>query len=134
MVFPLIWKNNFKPTSFTKNHSSSTQFPDKVDIYFAEEIQFGSILGPFTDPLFLDLHCSPILTGPKDGSKRQDIIDLLFPTVHNQSVNMSVSKFQYVGTPFSFKLPTVDTKCQVLNALWKKFSRGTWPGRFDSSM
>jgi hypothetical protein len=44
------------------------QFPAEVDTYFREEIHFGAMLGPFPDPPFLDLHCSPLMTASKDSN------------------------------------------------------------------
>jgi hypothetical protein len=46
-------------------------------------------------------------------------VDLSFPSPQQQSVNVSVSKTSYVGTPFKLKLPTIDNICQVINNLGK---------------
>jgi hypothetical protein len=59
------------------------------------------------------------MTAPKDGNKRRIIVDLSFNSGQTQAVNTTVSKTHYVGTPFSLKLPTVDSICQVLNVLGK---------------
>jgi hypothetical protein len=56
-----------------------------------------------------------------DGNKRRIIVDLSFTSGQSHAVNTTVSKFQYVGTPFSLKLPTVETICQVLNVVGKKY-------------
>jgi hypothetical protein len=121
--FPLdLEKSSFIPNLAVTNHGSATQFPTAVDTYFSEEISLGSIFGPFQDPPFADLHCSPLMTAPKDGTKRRKrriIVDLSFPSPHNQAVNISVSKNSYVGTPFHLKLPTTDHICQALNMLGK---------------
>jgi hypothetical protein len=113
--FPLdLEKSNFIPSSKIKNHSSSLQFPTEVNNYLSEEIKVGTILGPFRDLPFPDLHCSPLMTAPKECCKRRVIVDLSFPSIHEQSVNMSVSNSHYVGTPFNLKLPTIDAVSQVL--------------------
>jgi hypothetical protein len=118
--FPLdLDKSSFLPNLAVSNHGSALQFPAEVNNYFSEEIQFGSMLGPFSDPPFRDLHCSPLMTAPKDGNKRRIIVDLSFTSGLTHAVNTTVSKFQYVGTPFCLKLPTVETICQVLNVLGK---------------
>jgi hypothetical protein len=59
------------------------------------------------------------MTAPKDGSDRRVIVDLSFPSAQGHAVNMSVPLHSYVGTPFSLKLPSVDTICQVLNIVGK---------------
>jgi hypothetical protein len=59
------------------------------------------------------------MTAPKGGTGRRIIVDLSFPSPQQQSVNVSVSKTSYVGTPFKFKLPTIDNICQVLNNVGK---------------
>jgi hypothetical protein len=46
-------------------------------------------------------------------------VDLSFTSGQTQAVNTTVSKTHYVGMPFSLKLPTVDSICQVLNVLEK---------------
>jgi hypothetical protein len=60
------------------------------------------------------------MTDPKDGSDRRVIVDLSFSAAQRQAVNVSVSKFTYVGMPFSLKLQTVDIICQALNIVGQK--------------
>jgi hypothetical protein len=99
--FPLdLDKSSFLPNLAVTNHGSSLQFPAEVSTYFREEISFGSILGPFPDPPFPDLHCSPLMTAPNDGSRRWVIVDLSFPSPSGHAVNVSVNKNSYVRTPF----------------------------------
>jgi hypothetical protein len=51
--FPLdLDKPNFIPNSAVTNHGSALQFPAAVEKYLSEEINLGSILGPFEDPPF----------------------------------------------------------------------------------
>jgi hypothetical protein len=118
--FPLdLDKSNFLPNLAVVNHGSALQFPFEVQAYLDEEIKLGSILGPFEDPPFPDLHCRPLMTAPKDGNKRRIIVDLSYSSAQYHAVNTSVSKTSYVGTPFSLKLPTVDTICHALNLIGK---------------
>jgi hypothetical protein len=118
--FPLdLDKSNFLPNLAGSNHGSAIKFPAEVDKYFSEEISLGSILGPFEDSPFPDLHCSPLMTAPKDGNKCRIIVDLSYSSTKGCSVNSTVSKHSYVGTHFGLKLPTVDSICQVLNHLGK---------------
>jgi hypothetical protein len=105
--FPLdLDKSNFIPNSAVANHGSAIKFPAEVDNYFSEEIGLGSILGPFEDSPFPDLHCSPLMTAPKDGNKRRIIVDLSYSSSQGHSVNSTVLKNSYVGTHFGLKLPT----------------------------
>jgi hypothetical protein len=60
------------------------------------------------------------MTAPNEGNKRRIIVDLSFPSAQGHAVNLSVPSNSYVGTPFSLRLPTVDTICQVLNVVGKK--------------
>jgi hypothetical protein len=59
------------------------------------------------------------MTAPKDGDRRRIIVDLSLPSPQQCSVNLSVSKFSYVGTQLQLKLPTIDNICQVLNTVGK---------------
>jgi hypothetical protein len=59
------------------------------------------------------------MTAPKGGTGLRIIVDLYFSSPQQQSVNFSVSKTSYVGTPFKLKLPTIDNICQVLNNVGK---------------
>jgi hypothetical protein len=95
--FPLdLDKPNFIPNSAVSNHGSALQFPTEVENYLSEEIKLGSILGPFEDSPFPDLHCSPLTTAPKDGNKRRIIVDLSYPSAQGHAVNSTVSKTTYV--------------------------------------
>jgi hypothetical protein len=69
---------------------SAIKFLTEVDNLFSEETSLGAILGPFPDPPVGDLHCSPIMTAPKDWTKCRIIIDLSFPSPQNCSVKASV--------------------------------------------
>ena len=42
-------------------------FPQDVEAYIQEEIEFGAIMGPFSDLPFQELHISPFLTREKPG-------------------------------------------------------------------
>jgi hypothetical protein len=93
--FPLdLDKPSFIPNLAVTNHGSAIQFPAEVDNYFSEETHFGGILGPFPDLPFRDLHCSPLMTAPKDGNKRCIMVDLSFTSGQAHAVNTTVSKFQ----------------------------------------
>jgi hypothetical protein len=46
--------DKFILTLAVTNHGSAIHFPAQVNNYLSEEIQFGAILGPFSDPPFPD--------------------------------------------------------------------------------
>ena len=67
--FPLDFNRGSKLEKNTKNHRSAIMFPEDVEAYKQEEIDFGAIVGPFSDPPFQELHISPFLTREKPGGR-----------------------------------------------------------------
>ena len=79
-----------------KNHYSALQYQSAVNRYLDKERALGAILGPVRDRDKYLIHCSPLLTRPKDNnSKRRAILDLSFPP--GQSVNDLVDKQRFDG-------------------------------------
>ena len=82
--FPLSIKN---PQSLrnreVKNHFSALQHPMAIEEYLAKKRSHGAILGPIkatcSDDKHAVIHCSPLLTRPKDIDKRRVILDLSYP-------------------------------------------------------
>ena len=89
-----------------KNHISALQYPEAVDRYLAKELEAGTIIGPMLDINNFHIHCSPLLTRPKDMDKRRVILDLSFP--HGQSVNDNVNRFAFDNDAFTLKFPGID--------------------------
>ena len=110
--FPLDYDRNSVLQCNSKNHSSASEFPQDIEAYLKEEVQFGAILGPFhTDPIS-GCHKSPFMTREKPNSiHRRVIVDLSWPK--GFSVNTGVNKDSYLGTDFVLSLPTIDhiTSC-----------------------
>ena len=105
--FPLDFDRNSILESHSENHTSAKNYPQDVQTYLEEEIQYNAILGPFDKPPLDDLHTSPFMTREKANSaSRRVIIDLSFP--QGRSVNAGSAKDIYLGTPFALKLPTID--------------------------
>ena len=105
--FPLDFDRQCTLESHSDNHTSAKNYPQDVQAYLNEEIQYNAILGPFDEPPLDDLHTSPIMTREKSNStNRRVIIDLSFP--QGRSVNAGSAKDIYLGTPFALKLPTID--------------------------
>ena len=81
-----------------KNHFSALQHPAAIQEYLAKEQSYGAILGPVKnfghEIEHNTIHCSPLLTRPKDGDKRRVILDLSHP--HDLSVNDQVDRLALV--------------------------------------
>ena len=105
--FPLsINKGARLGNSSITNHFSARQFPNAIDQYLGKEIELGAIWGPFTPPMDLKIHCSPLMTRPKDLNKRRVILDLSYP--QGASVNDYVSKDRFDGYAFMLRFPSMD--------------------------
>ena len=93
-------------------------YPQDIQAYLDEEVQYKAILRPFQYPPIKDLYISLMMTREKPKAPhRRVIIDLSFP--FGQSVNSSISKDTYLGTPFLLKIPTIDTVTDQVKALGK---------------
>ena len=105
--FPLDFDRNSKLESHSENHASAKNYPQHVQAYLKEEMEYNAILGPFDQPPLNSIHTSPFMTREKSNStNRRVIIDLSFP--QGKSVNAGSAKDIYLGTPFVLKLPTID--------------------------
>ena len=80
------------------------------------EAECGAMLGPISQVNSSAFHCSPLLSHPKDGSKRRIILNLSHP--HGASVNDNVSKEAFNNNKFTLKFPTIDS---IINSV-KTFS------------
>ena len=49
--FPLDFDKNSKLSKSTENHKSALMFPGDIDQYLKEEIEFGAIVGRFSNLL-----------------------------------------------------------------------------------
>ena len=91
-------------SSQSPNHASATNFPDVIDAFLSTEIEHSATAGPFTcNPFPAPLRTSPLLTVPKDGTKRRVVLDLSFPL--GSSVNDGIPKDSYLDQPFHLSLP-----------------------------
>ena len=126
--FPLDFNGNSKLRKNIKNHMSAVAFPQDIEAYLQEEIQYGAIHGPFKEPPFGNLHTSPFMTRDKPGAPhRRVIIYLSFP--HGEAVNSNISKEPYLGTDFILTLPSIDT---ITNKV-RKFGKGSLLYKIDIS-
>ena len=114
--FPLDLDRKSVLKSQEDNHSPARLCPRDIKAYLDEEIQHGPILGPFVAPPLNNHHISPMMTREKpNASHHRVIIDLSFP--QGLSVNAGAVKDFYLDTPFTLKLPTIDTITNQVKAL-----------------
>ena len=110
--FPLDFDHSRSLDSTYENHASALRFPDHVKNYITTEMQYGAIVGPFSE-YPCPCHTSLFLTREKPNSdNRRVILDLIFPV--GQSVNDGVSKDKYLNTYFELNYLAVDT---IVNSL-----------------
>ena len=126
--FPLDFDKNSKLGKSTENHKSALMFPNDIDQYLKEEIEFGAIVGPFGEPPLTNFHTSPFMTREKPGGDhRRVIMDLSFP--HGLAVNSKINKDSYLGTNFILTLPSIDH----ITSKVKKLGRGSLVYKIDIS-
>ena len=93
-----------------KKHFSALRHPSAIQEYLDKEQSYGAILGPVRnfgqEVDHKQIHCSPLLTRPKDGNKHRVILDLSHP--HGLSVNNQVDRLAFDGSKFLLKFPSVD--------------------------
>ena len=90
-----------------KNHFSAIQHSKAITDYLTKEGNFGAILGPIQNVTDCPIHCSPLLTRPKDTGKRRVILDLSFPP--GQSLNDHIDRESFDASAFSLRFPSIDT-------------------------
>jgi hypothetical protein len=113
--FPLDVGEEFDPAHNVINHSSAIKFPEQVQKYIDEEVQYGALkIADVTK--FKFLHKSPLMLRPKEGKNRRIILHLSWPKNPGASVKACVPENRYLNTEFTLKLPTVDTICPIINA------------------
>ena len=126
--FPLDFNRKCDLECDKGNHKSALDFPGDVDAYIAEELEFGAILGPFSESPIPYSHSSPFMTRAKPNSdRRRVIIDLSWPL--GASVNAGIDKDSYLGSKFCLTFPTVDHITDEL----KKLGRGALLYKIDVS-
>ncbi|CAG2211665.1 unnamed protein product [Mytilus edulis] len=95
-------------SSFSRNHSGATDFPDDIAKYLKKESSYKAIVGPFkANPFSCPSALSPLNSVPKkDSTERRVIVDLSFP--EGEAVNSGIFKDRYLGDEISVSYPTVD--------------------------
>jgi hypothetical protein len=108
--FPLDMRMvDFTPCKDSKNHPSADNFFEHVRDYLQDELKQGAIIGPYNINEFDNIHISPLMSRPKDITKRRIIVDLSYPYSYGSSVNSVTSTETSLDISYTLKLPTVDT-------------------------
>ena len=98
-----------------KNHFSALIFKDEISSYFNKSIVNKAILGPFKSSPITDLCFSPLMTVPKEETKRRVIVDFSFPP--GKAINDGIPRTSYLEFETEFSLPSVSSMVDRLNSL-----------------
>ena len=112
---PIDCKRSYGITKFQKNHFSAVSFEKDVSEYFNKGVQSQALIGPFDQSPIPDLRFSPLMSVPKDDSKRRIIVDFSYPP--GKSINDGISKTTYLEFQVEFCLPSVESMVCRLNIL-----------------
>ena len=112
---PLDCSPGFGVKKIQKNHFSALCFKKEVSEYFNKGVQSQAILGPFKLSPIHDLCFSPVMSVPKEGSKRRVIVDFSFPP--GKAINDGIPRTTYLEFEVEFTLPTVLSMVNRLNDL-----------------
>ena len=112
---PLNCNKQFGVRKPQKNHFSAVSFKNAIDEYIVNNVKCQAMLGPFEMPPIPDLCFSPMMTVPKEVSKRRVIIDFSFPP--GKSINDGISRTSYLDFEVQFSLPSVQSMVTRLNAI-----------------
>ena len=100
-----------------KNHFSALSFKKEVSDFFSKSVESKAMLGPFKSSPIPDLCFSPLMTVPKDTSKRRVIVDFSFPP--GKAINDGIPKSTYLEFEAEFSLPSVKSMVDRINSLGK---------------
>ena len=104
------------------NHRSALDFPEEKTSHIHEEIEQGTLLGPFHgNPFSSQAIVSRLSTREKrDSTDRRVIMDLSFPP--GQSVNDKIQKGTYLGKECELTYPSVDGLLELVIKMGKDVS------------
>ena len=117
--FKYGWPLNAQDTEIReevpKNQAGVKENREEVRKYLQEEIDRGSVIGPFhTNPFGNEARFSPLDTrAKKDSEEVRIILNLSYP-FEKGSVNASIDKEQYMGEEMTLKYPTPDDLAKII--------------------
>ena len=112
---PLDCKPTYGSKEHVKNHQSAKCFKGAINEYLAKASKSQAILGPFMQSPIAGLCYSPLMTVPKEETKRRVIVDFSFP--QGSSVNDGIPHSTYLDTAIEFSLPSVQSMVSRINEL-----------------
>ena len=98
-----------------KNHFSALAFKIEVGEYIDKGLKSQALLGPFKSTPIQDLCFSPLMSVPKETTKRRIIVDFSFPP--GKSINDGIPRSTYLDFEIEFSLPSVRSMVDRLNVL-----------------
>ena len=112
---PIDCNSNFGVRKAQKNHHSAVSYKKDIEGYLKKNMQSQAILGPFKYPPIPDLCYSPLMTVPKEETKRRVIVDFSFPP--GRAINDGISRLSYLDQAVVFSLPSVQSMICRINTL-----------------
>ena len=112
---PIDCKPSYGVKKPQKNHHSAFGFSKEMGEFFRKGVQSQALIGPFDFPPIEDLCFSPLMSVPKEDSKRRVVVDFSFPP--GKAINDGISRSSYLDFAVSFSLPSVNCMIARLNEL-----------------
>lgn len=112
---PIDCKVNFGIKKQQKNHHSAISHKKAINDYIDKNLKNQAMLGPFEQPPIPDLCFRPLMTVPKEETKRRIIVDFSFP--QGKAINDGIPKATYLDFEAQFSLPSVQSMVSCLNDL-----------------
>ena len=112
---PLNCDLSFGVKKQQKNHFSAIAHKSAIDEYLGKNLSSQALLGPFENPPIQNLCFSPMMTVPKEETKRRIIVDFSYPP--GKAVNDGIPKTTYLEFEVEFSLPSVQSMVSRLNVL-----------------
>ena len=114
--WPLNAKDTAQQDDVPENQKGAKQNPEKIKAYLKEEIENGSVIGPFIkNPFGSAARFSPLDTRPKKNSEDLRVILNLSHPFRGDSVNHSIDKEVYAdGSEMNLKYPSVDDLAKIV--------------------
>ena len=112
---PIDCDGKFGVKKRQKNHFSATGFKDAINEYLDSNIKMQAILGPFNLSPISGLCYSPLMTVPKEETRRRVIVDFSFPP--GRAINDGIPKATYLKYSAEFCLPSVSSMTSRINEL-----------------
>lgn len=115
--FPMQYRGPPLRNALTPNHPSATCHQDHVDKYIATELSLGGLIGPFSEPPFIEwCNIAPLMTREKaNKSERRIIVDLSFPP--SNGPNHYIAKNTVFGKLLPHCLPSVNDAVNIITVM-----------------